>query len=58
MSRVREDIKVGAQCPGAPWGQVSALPLERTGTPDKSELKKIFHFILNKKQNRQNSWKS
>lgn len=34
-----------------------ALPHKRTVTENKSELKKIFHFILNKKQNRQNSCK-
>lgn len=34
-----------------------ALPHKRPVTQNKSELKKIFHFILNKKQNRQNSCK-
>lgn len=35
-----------------------ASVLPREPGRDQSELKKIFHFILNKKQNRQNSWKS
>lgn len=34
-----------------------ALSHKRRVTENKSELKKIFHFILNKKQNRQNSCK-
>lgn len=34
------------------------LPSRHNQAEDKSELKKIFHFILNKKRNRHNSWKS
>lgn len=62
--QVRKGTRSRDRAHGHPWGQGCghgwgpSVPSQEGQAESESELKNIFHFILNKKRNRQNSWKS